>query len=363
VLALGDGERAHLAPETLVEALPRQQVRLVAGAIGSEAGVALLGPSGPLLDWNGDPVVTRRESLGFERLAAASGGSVLLADEWGALDAEALLAAAKHGLRPGPGGTLVRELPAVHGAWPAALAFALLLGECVAGARAGRGRAAALGATALLTLGAATAPELEALEARVASDPADARALIALGVARAEAGETEEAVHAFSAALVRAHGREEIALASYDLGVALLALGDFAAARDAFFDALAYAPDDRQAKFNLEWALRALASREAPPPPESARPSEASPPEREPEARAEAPLPQPGEPEPAREPEPTPAPPAESATGRGGRAPEAPEPLSDDALAQWLETVRDTPPPSLRRALDEGAGRRSGPQW
>jgi outer membrane biosynthesis protein TonB len=180
--------------------------------------------------------------------------------------------------------------------------------------------------------------------------------LIALGVARAEAGDPEEAVHAFSAAVVRAREPELVALASYDLGVALLELGDFAGASDAFFDALAHAPGDRQAKFNLEWALRALAKQAPPPPPQ---PDAEPPPERE-----EA-----DEPRPAPEPKPEPEPTAESPTGQapprpGEGAPGAPrEPLSLDEVARWLDAVRDVPPAAARRAHDPSGGPRSGPQW
>ncbi len=363
VLTLGDGERAQLFPDTLLETLAREQVRVVAGAIGSEAGTALMGPAGPLRDWNGETVVTRRETRGFERLAAASGGAVLLADEWGALDATALLAAARRGLRPGPGGTILRELPATHSAAPAALAFALLLAELLAGEARWRPRPlrAAVAAFALLALGAST-PELEALEARVAQDPEDAQALIALGVARAEAGAPEEAARALAAAVVRAHEPEQIALASYDLGVALLALRDFAGARDAFFDALAYAPGDRQAKFDLEWALRALESQTPPPPPEAKRPSDE--PKPEPEARSEEPKPDEAKPEPAPQPQPLPSQrsPADAAAP-GKTEPAAPAPLSPEEVARWLDSVRDVPPPALRRAHESGGAARTGPQW
>jgi Ca-activated chloride channel homolog len=356
MLALGDGERAHLAPDDLFEALARSHVRVVAGAIGSEGGTALMGPAGPLLDWDGEAVVTRRETRGFERFAAASGGEVLLADAWGVLDPAALHAAARRGLRPGPGGTVLRELPATHAALPAAVAFALLLAECLANSRLRLPRRAGVAAAALLALGAG-GTSLAELEARVAHEPENARALVALGVARAEAGDAEEAVHAFSAAVVRAREPELVALASYDLGVALLELGDFAGASDAFFDALAHAPGDRQAKFNLEWALRAL-SKQAPPPPAQAQ----QPPEEPPDEHEEADEPQPGEPEPdaaAAEP----PPPTESERGGEGASAAPRAPLTPEEVARWLDAVRDVPPAAARRALDPSGGPRSGPQW
>ena len=369
VLALGDGERAQLAAPALLETLRREQVRVVAGAIGSEAGTVLMGPAGPARDWNGETVVTRRETRGFERFAEASGGSVLVADEWGALDAGALLGAARHGLRPGPGGTLLRELPAVHNVAPAALAFLLLLLELVAGDRHGLGaslrlrvrglpRTAAV-AGALLALGAGT-PDLEALEAQVARAPEDARALVALGVARAEAGDPEEGARALAAAVVRARLPADAALASYDLGVALLELGDLAGARDAFFDALAFDPGDQQAKFNLEWALRALERAAQSTPPEAPHPPDEAAPEPkaavEPKQEAEAP------PKPL--PSPERAPDAAQREGEGGAEAEAtPAPLTPEEVARWLESVRDTPPPAARRVQETGSALRSGPQW
>jgi hypothetical protein len=133
----------------------------------------------------------------------------------------------------------------------------------------------------------------------------------------------------------------------------LLELRDFAGARDAFFDALAYDPADRQAKFNLEWALRALASQTPPLPPEAARPPEERPPE--PEATAE----------PERTEEPAPASEAEAAA-QGKAEPEtdaAQAKLTPEDVARWLESIRDVPPPGLHRDHEAGSAPRSGPQW
>ena len=354
VLALGDGERGQLVPDSLRDELLLRRVRVVAGAIGSEAGAVLMGPAGPLRDWSGEAVVTRRETRGFERLARASGGALVVSDAFGALDAGALLAAARSGLEPGPGGMLVREVPATWSALPAALAFALLLGEVLAGAgfRVAAGvllRRGSLAALALLAL-AANPGEREVLEAEVARRPDDARLLIALGVARAEAGDLEEARHALAAAVARARDPEEIALASYDLGVALLGLGDFAGARDAFFDALAHAPDDRDAKFDLEWALRAQ-EREPQAPPADASQQ----PPREPDASAASDAPAGGE----RDPTP---PSAETGAAESEAEPQ-PGRLDAEAVERWLESVRDVPPPAWRHAGETGPAARSGPQW
>jgi hypothetical protein len=138
--------------------------------------------------------------------------------------------------------------------------------------------------------------------------------------------------------------------------VALLELGDFAGASDAFFDALAQAPGDRQAKFNLEWALRALET-QAPSPPAEGREGE-PPPERE--EREDRDEPRSGEPE--AEP---PAAQERQQPQRGAeRAPGAPRaPLTPEEVARWLDAVRDVPPAAARRAHDPSGGPRSGPQW
>jgi len=359
VIALGDGENAHVGTDADLAAVAGAGLRVVAGAIGSDTGTVLAGAAGPLREPSGAIVVTRRETQGFARFADATGGAVLLADAWGALDSSALLTAARRGLEPGPGGSLRREMPVTHTALPATLAFVLLLAELLAHdpvaraarARLGRARLPALAALAALALGAAATPELAALEAHVRRHPDDARALIALGVARAEAGDPAEAARAFAAAAVRARAPEDVALASYDLGVALLEAGDFEAARDAFFDAIALAPDDEAAKFNLEWALRALSA--APPPPEAGEPSGEPPPEgeeREDEAEAPAPLP-----EDAPQPEPAPA-------EAGDSLPRHAE-LTPEDVARWLDAVPDRPLPAFRASVEEAPGPRSGPQW
>jgi hypothetical protein len=116
------------------------------------------------------------------------------------------------------------------------------------------------------------------------------------------------------------------------------------------FDALARAPRDAQAKLNLEWALRALAS-EPPPAPEPSEASEGPPP---PDAESEA-----SEPEPAPVPEAAPA--AEDARAGEPGAPEAA--LAPEDVARWLDAVRDEPLPALRALLEEGTEPRTGPQW
>jgi tetratricopeptide (TPR) repeat protein len=118
---------------------------------------------------------------------------------------------------------------------------------------------------------------LEALEARANAAPENARLQIALGAAYFTRGHTDAAKHAFFAATLATSDPGVAAIATYDLGVADLQGGDLEAARDAFFDALAIAPNapvSRRARYNLEWTLRALSVR--PPEEEHSEPVESS---------------------------------------------------------------------------------------
>jgi len=200
----------------------------------------------------------------------------------------------------------------------------------------------------------------------VRSAPEDAAALLRLGVARGEAGDFEEAERAFFAAAVRAREPRAAADAFYDLGVSALARGDLEAARDAFFDGIALAPDDRRAKFNLEWTLRALAmqpppsgggepqeSAQEPEPGDDGEPGEESAPDAsDPEREAEAPQP---EARPGEDQEPAPR--------------ENPVELDPEAARRWLESVADDPARALQAAArsPEGEGRAAprseGPSW
>jgi Ca-activated chloride channel family protein len=356
IVALGDGERGHHFSDAELDRLRRGAVRFVGGAIGSAAGSTIPVAGGVLLDPGGNVVSSRRDTRGFERLAEASDGALVLADAWGSFEPGALSHAVQRGLLPGPGGTIRRELPVTHAGLFAVLAFLLIAAEAIAGTKLARrlvARLPALGLTALLV--AAAPAEIEEIEAHVRSRPDDTSALIALGLARARAGDPAEAARAFAAAVVRAKTPEEAALASYDLGVALLEAGDPAGARDAFFDTIALAPGDADAKFNLEWALHALAA-DPPLPPESANPDvpDERPPSDDPgQVDPKAP-PDPAESEELQEPEPS---------ERSERLPREPAPLRPEEISRWLDAVEDRPQPAFRAALEEDGEGRSGPQW
>ena len=374
VVALSDGEDpAGRAPAG--EGARRAGVRVVSIGLGSEAGAAVPDSGVPLLDTAGRAVVSRRDSARLAQLAESTDGAFFPADHWGDIDLAAALAAIRRdaGRAGAREGELVpRRVAATHLASLALLAYALLWLEGMS--RGASGRRLCGGALLLLALGAvgagphggATPGEASAreaalrdaasLEAQLRERPGDARLLVALGVARAEAARPEEAARALLAAALGASDPRISALAYYDLGVLALDRNDLAAARDAFFDALALDPGDAQARFDLEWTLRAL--RAAPPksPPAGSDESERG-------ARTESqPRPRDADRERSREVQPQPAAPAGSDPARGF----APS-LDAEQLAAWLDAVGDQPHLPAQSAAKGTRGPRPPsdglPQW
>ena len=387
IFVLSDGEDPARRSDLGAAAALRAEVRVHAAAIGSDAGGPIPDHGVPLRDDAGEIVTTRRDAARLARLANATGGELFAADAWGEIDVAGALAALHRDLAAAPAGQALRRVPGVAAAPLAAAAFAILALEGISLRRAGRARGrarlrlaalarsalrrrgrraatgAGLAAAAALLVGAAPdageldleaqahaarelargeappAGEVERLEARLRERPRDPELLIRLGVARQERGQSSEAARAFTAAALLARDPALAALAYYDLGVARLEAGRLAEARDAFFDALALAPGDREARFNLEWALRALAA--APPPPDAAPPP-----------RSERP------PEPAR------AEPDASGDDGAPHPGAAPGPSAEE-LRRWLERVDDDLGHALRSAAREprGARREPGPQW
>jgi len=355
LLILSDGEVSHRSLGESIGKARRAGVRVVAAALGSEAGGPIPVRGDLLRDGSGETVVTHRETEHLALLADRTGGVLLRADRWGAVE----IAAVVEGIRRGAshdGWIEQRALVTRFGAF-AALALALLLLEGLPSLprRARGGAAAALLLFSVLEPRARAEP-LEALEAEVRKRPEDAGALLHLGAARALAGARDEAKRAFLAAAVRARDDRTAALAYYDLGVVALEERDLESARDAFFDAIALAPGDKMAKFNLEWTLRAL--ERAPPLPPAGR-ERARPPRRKGQAEPS---------EEQRDEESAPAAQGEPARGASAartsetRAP--PPELDPEQARRWLEGVQDDP----RRALQSLAGAaesqsRRGPRW
>ena len=363
LLALADGEDVDARAEPGAGAAQRAGARVVSVALGSEAGGEVPDGAATLRDRRGRPVVSRRDAGRLAALATATGGASFTGDRWGDVDERALLAALRRDAAHSQGATVERRVPATRVALLAALAFALLILEWTGQPRAllgwlrARRRVATAACLAMISLGAAgiaaDGDAIARLEALLRARPGDARLLIALGVARAEQGREDEAALALRAAAVGARDRGDAAVAYYDLGVLEVQRKRFEAARDAFLDALALAPDDGEARFNLEWSLRALAASQQEP--EQRRADDAG---AETGERPEPKRPDPNEPPGAREGDRT-MPPSElprPATA-GDTEPErgfAPE-LSPDRAQQWLDAVADDPGRAMRAAARDGA--------
>jgi Ca-activated chloride channel family protein len=375
LLVLSDGEDPEARADAGSAVARRADTRVVAVAFGGEAGASIPAGDVTLADERGRPVQTRRDVARLAELADATGGIAFAADRWGEVDLAGLLAELRRDGAQASGGLVERRVPATQVVPLALFAFVLLALEWIGGPRAlcaalRRRRALALGAAGALALAtAAIAAQDDAvawLEARLRERPGDARLLVALGVARAERGDLDEASHALRAAAVGARDPRDAALAYYDLGVLELERRRFDAARDAFLDALALAPDDAEARFNLEWSLRALAAQ---PESDAQRADD--------DAREEAERPDPELPDPNAAPgaregdakdEP---PPPEGEQPRPVANPEAarrfaPE-LAPDRVQQWLDAVHDDPGRGLRDAARDAADARTRraerPRW
>ena len=399
VVVLSDGEDPSGGGDEAASALARAGVRLVAIGLGSEEGAGVpdawrgLGSGNTLRDQRGRPVVSRRDLGRLARWAEASGGATFAGDRWGEIDVAAAVAAIRRDAGRAPGEPVARRVPAVRTVPLAALAFALLwvewtglLGGSVRRARraartsgvpiprtARRVRVPATAAAlVVLLLGAAPGEEpapalppdaVPRLEAALRAQPGDPQLLIALGVARAASGDREGAGHALRAAALTARDPALAALAWYDLGVLALDARELADARDAFFEALALAPDDAEARFNLEWTLRAM---EAEPPPQAAGRDA----EEEPRAGEESREGEPGEPSPGH-PDTEDEEPGAPGTGEGSedREPRRFAPmLSEAEVEHWLDQVPDAAGAALRAAAEpQNAARprrpRAVPAW
>jgi Ca-activated chloride channel family protein len=359
LLIASDGEvSARSVVETAGEA--RQSgARVISAAFGTEAGGQIPVRGGSLRSASGETVVSRRETRQLALLADASGGRLFRADRWGVVEIGALVDELRRDTRATSDGWIERRVDVTRFGPFAALALALLLLE-------GAPRLARRGAAVTLALLLCCAPgpgahaePLELLEARVRETPEDAAALLRLGAARALSGAPEGAKRAFLAAAVRAGDDEIAALAYYDLGVVALEQGDLESARDAFFDAIALAPDDVLAKFNLEWTLRALEAAPSLPP---AGRDRSGPPGPEEEA---APGEQRQEEESATDAKVEPERRASAESGASDEIPHPPPELDPERARHWLETVEDDPGRALRNAATAGKGvqPRRGPRW
>jgi Ca-activated chloride channel family protein len=304
LLVLGDGEDPARSDDVrgVAAQAAREDVRILAVGIGSEAGSTVPDHGAPLRDATGEIVRTRRDLVRLGALAEGADGRILPTDDFGAFDPAEAVREIRRDAAGAAGEMVERRVPAVRVAPFAALAFALLAAELVGcvwrrspptlrhvgqTAAANRRRVVLPAVSTLLCVvlaeprlsrgaepeAAAGVARLEAaatgiagLEAAAARAPRDPAVLVRLGLARARAGLGPEAQRAFLAAALYARDPALASLAYFDLGVSALERGELEAARDAFFDALALSPRDGEARFNLEWTLHALQEGAAPPP-------------------------------------------------------------------------------------------------
>jgi len=358
VVVLSDGEDPDGKNDLGLAETRRAGARVVAVALGTEAGATIEDQGLALRDRRGRIVTTRLDAARLASLAHATDGVLLRPDPLGAVGAAALRAAVRRDAPP-PGdatGTIERRVPAVRTLPLAIVALLLLAFEAGAGARsAARGPASNQLATALAAAALVVAASLPArggddvAKARAQDELAmrDAHALLARGFALAEDEQWAEAERAFLAAALAAREPRLAADAYHDAGVAALRARRLEAARDAFFESLAVTPSPdtgadmdtdmaadvpADTRFNLEWTLRALAAQE-PPPSGAAEPnSDAD----ETQAR-----PDPDAAEPPSRPNTNPP-------------PVAPPPLSDEEAERWLARAGDDPARALGGHRDEG---------
>ena len=377
LLLLSDGEDPERNEASGLEAIAPLGVRVVAVAFGSEAGAPIPVRGGVLHDRSGRPVESRADTARLAVLADRTGGALFRTDRFGRVDAAAVVAAVRRDAASDTEGFVDRSVPRSLVPALAALALVLLLVEAAVARRTPRAsgwaapvegdfsaRVARTSPIAVLALGSLAAI---AVAATAADDPLgesadspvanlsgiekrpnrelDARALLRLGIARAEAGELADAERAFFGAAVRAEDTAVAGDALFDLGVAALARSDLEAARDAFFDAIALAPDDREAQWNLEWTLRAL--RKQPPPPDrGGKPDEK---ERDESERQEGQPDESGEADPDSAPQPGEAAPQEPPPD-GQPTRQNPVTLDPAAAKRVLDSVTDDPGRALQAA-------------
>jgi len=391
VVVLSDGEVRPALDAGDLGPIQRADVRVLCVAFGSASGATLPDGGVPLRDAHGEIVISRRVLPPLEALADATDGAVFLADAWGDVDLESVVASALRDARPesaGPEGESVRRVRAPLVLPFALAAFALLLGETLLAGGAARPARLASAGIAVALLGAwlfargaeaegDPTPRLDALESAARQRALRADEWIELGVARHEAGRSDEArqaLHTGAIAALREDRADWAAVAYHDLGVDSLDRNDLESARDFFLEAVALAPAQSRSRFNLEWTLRALARPETPPPRVGEQPSEPTgdrPPGAVPddldldleEGGRDTELPRPRERAASEEArrsvadgagEASPGPSPET----GGNAPPR-EPLDPDELARWLARVPDDARPALRSAAEEASPRRS----
>ncbi len=290
VLLVSDGESLGGDPSASAAALAAGGIDVLVAGVGTPSGgpVPIRHPvtreMEPLLNDDGEPVITRLDEAGLRAIARAGDGRYLGAD------LAALPGAVRGhvaGLDQATYGATTISLPIERFHWFAVAALVLvLLGTAVEWRalvpwRSAPALAAVVGLALALSACATAAYNLNerALEAldegdldaaiellyeAQAEDPRDGRIALNLAAVLDEAGRYEEAVSAARRAL---NDRDAgIAAAAYSsLGHHLFALGELEEALDAFTEGLLLAPEDDVLRRDFEVVWRLL---HPPPPPE-----------------------------------------------------------------------------------------------
>jgi Ca-activated chloride channel homolog len=277
ILLLSDGEHAGASVDAEIPALRRLGVRVFAVGFGSPTGAAVpAGDGGSLSDRAGREVRSARNDTLLARVTAGTGGRYLRELEEQP-DARALLAEL-HAAPPRAAPLVASRILALLVAALACLACeaVLALEPCRAPRRwilaLARPRAALVAAASLILVAAVGDVWIERGDEQLRSGEdraalgsfqraqreGETSAALELRIANAlqRLGENERAGSAYLEALRRAapQDAELRFVANFNLGVALLDLEQFDAAREAFWEALGERPDDLEAKFNYEWA-------------------------------------------------------------------------------------------------------------
>jgi Ca-activated chloride channel family protein len=237
VVLVSDGERT--APEPAPPPPAGVPVHVV--PVGSEAGAPVPDALGqPRRDEPGRPLLTRLDLPALKRLAAATGGEVLIPTAAGPAVAPLLA-------RWAP--SAARSRPATG--WLTGGAVLLLLLRQLPTPRRERCKGVLLALLPLL------------LFAACGGDGREGRSLFATAQKRTLEGRPDEAAHLFNEAAQKLGG-EERAVALFNQGTVLLTAGKAVEALPALEEALLLLPGDAAVRANLVLALRAGGERRPP---------------------------------------------------------------------------------------------------
>jgi Ca-activated chloride channel family protein len=280
IVLLSDGEDHGDLLETAIDAARERGVEIEAVGVGTTAGSRIPLPGGEWVTEGGETVVTRLEPEALETVAEATGGVFATAGDEASL---ARLAGRLSGLDTGGEGRRAEQRRADRYRWPLAVAILALAGEAfmaIRGRRVAPEAVAALAALVLLGMGRAqNAEELyeegryedalrvwSAADRSADADPSDAynRASAAYRL-----GRHREAAASYAVAARTAAGKTRAEAGWYNAGNGRFRIAEEVESADpersprywdsavaAYREALLRDPADRDAKHNLELALR-----------------------------------------------------------------------------------------------------------